>query len=48
MELGIFYPEGSPELIEGIHHFLAKYHIDVPKPEHEKFSLKLRIKLDQN
>lgn len=27
---------------------LSKYHIEIPKPEHEKFSLKLWVKLDQN
>ena len=48
MNLSIFYPEATPELCIGIPNHLARYQIEVPKPQHEKFSLKLRIKLDQN
>ena len=47
MNLGIFYPDNA-DICPGIPHFLARYHIEVPKPQHEKFSLKLWIKLDQN
>lgn len=47
MEVLVSYPEGS-DIVKGIHNLVGWYHIEVPKPKHEKFGLKLRVKLDQN
>lgn len=47
MELAIAY-SADAEILPGIPTFLARYHIEIPKAKHEKFSLKLRVKLDQN
>ena len=47
MQVAVSY--NQPELlVEGIPHFLSRYQIDVPEPKHEKFGLKLRVKVDQN
>ncbi len=48
MELQIAYSADNNVVVNGLPKLLAKYQIEVPKPSHEKFSLKLRIKLDQN
>lgn len=47
MEVLVSYPENSA-IVKGVHNLVAWYHIEVPKPKHEKFGLKLRVKLDQN
>lgn len=48
MDVMVSYTEGTDLVCKGIPTFLSRYHIEIPKPEHEKFSLKLRVKLDQN
>lgn len=48
MDVLVSYTEGTDRVCKGIPTLLSWYHIEIPKPEHEKFSLKLRVKLDQN
>jgi hypothetical protein len=48
MDVMVSYTEGTDLVCKGMPTFLSRYHIEIPKPEHEKFSLKLRVKLDQN
>lgn len=47
MDLGIAY-KSSDGIMSGIPTLLARYKIEPPKPKEEKFSLKLRVQLDQN
>lgn len=47
MDVAVSYSEGGDNL-EGIPTLLSRYRIEPPTPKHEKHSLKLRIKLDQN
>jgi len=48
MEVLVSYTEGTDQVIHGIPTLLSWYKIEIPKAEHEKFSLKLRVKIDQN
>jgi heat shock protein 4 len=47
MDVAVAYNQPD-QIVKGIPTLLARYKIEVPKPEHEKFGLKLRVKLDQN
>jgi hypothetical protein len=47
MDVAVAY--ANPELaLAGIPTMLSRYHIEPPVPKHEKFALKLRVKLDHN
>jgi len=46
MDVMVSYTEGTDQVLPGIPTFLSRYKIEIPKPEHEKFSLKLRVKMD--
>lgn len=47
MDIAVSYSEGG-ENLPGIPTLLSRYRIEPPTPKHDKHSLKLRIKLDQN
>lgn len=47
MDVGISY-HSMNGIVEGLPQLLARYRIEPPAPKEEKFSLKLRIQLDQN
>lgn len=47
MDVGIAY-KSMDGLLTGLPQLLARYRIEPPPPKEEKFSLKLRVQLDQN
>ena len=47
MDVAVAYTS-EEGVVKGIPTLLSRYHIEIPEPKHEKFSLKLRVKLDQN
>ena len=47
IDIAVSYHEKN-EILEGIPTMLSRYRIEIPTPEHKKFALKLRVKLDQN
>ena len=47
MDVGVSYTN-TDGIIAGTPQLLARYKIEPPKPKEEKFSLKLRVQLDQN
>jgi len=47
MDVGVSY-YNMDGIISGLPQLLARYKIEPPKPKEEKFSLKLRVQLDQN
>jgi len=47
MDVGVSY-KSLDGIITGLPQLLARYKIEPPKPKEEKFSLKLRVQLDQN
>lgn len=47
MDVGVSYKE-MDNILVGLPQLLARYRIEPPKPKEEKFSLKLRVQLDQN
>lgn len=47
IDVGVTYNDADT-LMKGVPTAMARYRVEIPKPEHEKFALKLRIKLDQN
>ena len=47
MDVGVSY-KSMDNVIVGLPQLLARYRIEPPKPKEEKFSLKLRVQLDQN
>jgi len=47
MDVGVAY-KSMDGLPKGLPQLLARYRIEPPKPKEEKFSLKLRVQLDQN
>ena len=47
MDVGISY-HSMDGIVDGLPQLLARYRIEPPAPKEEKFSLKLRIQLDQN
>ena len=47
MDLGVSYHD-MDGIVAGLPQLLARYRVEPPTPTEEKFSLKLRIQLDQN
>ena len=47
IDIGVSYNDPAT-ILGGMPTALARYRVEIPKPEHPKFSLKLRVKLDQN
>ena len=47
MDVGISY-KNLDGIVAGLPQLLARYKVEPPKPKEEKFSLKLRVQLDQN
>jgi heat shock 70kDa protein 4 len=47
MDVGVSY-KSMDNILVGLPQLLARYRIEPPKPTEEKFSLKLRVQLDQN
>lgn len=41
MDVMVSYTEGTDQVLAGIPTFLSRYKVEIPKAEHEKFSLKL-------